>query len=387
MEVLILDAETKSALSAVRALGREGVVVYAASTRPTAMALHSRYVKKSFTYSSPITSQQEFINELIEWASGVDGKPMLYCFSDATYLTVSRNRTLFEEHFTLLLPSEDSVEIAFSKKETYALARTLSIPTITELGLEEVTTFPVVVKPRHTMSWSGESLKSGTVDIVFSKEELPQVVEKVVKETGEEPIIQEFIFGAECGFEMLCSQGQIQMSFAHERVRSLSPRGGASTVKRTMVDSQALTIMKLYAEKLAKALLWDGPMMVEFKINTNTKEVVLMEINGRFWGSLPLPQAAGVNFAFGYYALASRNSLPPMNPKVIQTQHFLGDCKWLLAVVFKNDPLREKLYPSRFQALQDFLRSVVFDKDDVWDVLDPKPFFVENVDVLKRMFK
>lgn len=40
-----------------------------------------------------------------------------------------------------------------------------------------------------------------------------------------------------------------------------------------------------------------GPAMVEFRQSESTGEFVLMAINGKFWGSLELSLAAGVNFA------------------------------------------------------------------------------------------
>ena len=46
--------------------------------------------------------------------------------------------------------------------------------------------------------------------------------------------------------------------------------------------------------------------MAEFKVNPRTGGWVLIEINGRFWGSLPLTIAAGADFPRYLYELRSR---------------------------------------------------------------------------------
>ena len=48
-----------------------------------------------------------------------------------------------------------------------------------------------------------------------------------------------------------------------------------------------------YSMRLLRALEWDGLAMVEFRHDRPTGETALMEVNGRFWGSLPLNTAAG----------------------------------------------------------------------------------------------
>src|SRR5262249_33339339 len=48
--------------------------------------------------------------------------------------------------------------------------------------------------------------------------------------------------------------------------------------------------------RLLSALQWHGVAMVEFKQNRSTGEFVLMEVNGKFWGSLELGLSAGINF-------------------------------------------------------------------------------------------
>jgi predicted ATP-grasp superfamily ATP-dependent carboligase len=50
------------------------------------------------------------------------------------------------------------------------------------------------------------------------------------------------------------------------------------------------------ARKLLAAAEWQGIAMVEFKRDIRDGRAKLMEINGRFWGSLQLAIASGVDF-------------------------------------------------------------------------------------------
>jgi predicted ATP-grasp superfamily ATP-dependent carboligase len=47
---------------------------------------------------------------------------------------------------------------------------------------------------------------------------------------------------------------------------------------------------------LLETLRWHGPAQVEFKIDSRDGTARLMEVNGRFWGTLDLSIQAGINF-------------------------------------------------------------------------------------------
>src|SRR5206468_12795896 len=65
------------------------------------------------------------------------------------------------------------------------------------------------------------------------------------------------------------------------------------------------------ARTLLEALQWHGVAMVEFKRDARDGLPRLMEINGRFWNSLPLAIASGVDFPFLLYTLARDGACPP----------------------------------------------------------------------------
>ena len=393
MSALILDANLKSSLAAIRSLGRSRVPVFAGATRSTAMGLSSRYVQSSFVYPDPKNDQRGFVEAVRAQAQVVQEetgeRPVVFCFSDATYLSLARAYNHIKDVLHFPLPPYEPLEVAFDKEKTNTLAQVYHVPTISCYGETdfETVSFPAVVKPRHSVTWKDGKGVSGTAVFVLSLEELKDVFERLREETGEAPVVQECITGDEYGVECVCRSGKVLQSFAHKRIRSLSPTGGAAVVKETAPDTEQVRSMHQYAELLLYELQWTGPAMVEFKIDDRDGKPKLMEINGRFWGSLPLPVRAGVDFPMTYYELAQgelTKDFRDYTPPFTRTRHFLGDCKWLLSVMFSRSPLRETHYPSRASALKDFLLEVFRSRGDVWLLTDPRPSFYELIDILKR---
>jgi len=61
---------------------------------------------------------------------------------------------------------------------------------------------------------------------------------------------------------------------------------------------------------MAKAVDYTGLAMFEFKLNEANGEWILLEVNARPWGSLPLPVAVGVDFPYQLYQLLVKHQTP-----------------------------------------------------------------------------
>jgi protein-tyrosine-phosphatase len=58
------------------------------------------------------------------------------------------------------------------------------------------------------------------------------------------------------------------------------------------------------ALRLLRALEWEGVAMVEFRHDRATGRAVLMEVNGRYWGTCSFPVRAGIDFPFYEWQIA-----------------------------------------------------------------------------------
>jgi predicted ATP-grasp superfamily ATP-dependent carboligase len=133
---------------------------------------------------------------------------------------------------------------------------------------------------------------------------------------------------------------------------------------------------------LLRAAGWSGPAMVEFKNDVPGGRPKLMEVNGRFWGSLRLAIDSGIDFPLLYLRLAAGEKVEP------QFEYRTGvRSRWLLAdfdalvTRLRATPEQEALYcnsVSRLRACAEFLRPGGAKLHyDVYASGDPLPAWVE----------
>ena len=129
--------------------------------------------------------------------------------------------------------------------------------------------------------------------------------------------------------------------------------------------------------------------MVEFKLDERDGLPKLMEINGRFWGSLQLAIDAGVNFPEILLRAVSGqpNALQPPYRVGVRNRWFWGDVDSLLVTMFGGSGRPPMTHGhGRLAALAAFARfggaNSYYDnpkRDDPW------PFVVEGSDWLRRL--
>lgn len=194
-----------------------------------------------------------------------------------------------------VLPAREDLEVCYDKRRTVALANQLEVPTPqtwlvrrAEESANLPVSFPCVVKA----SREGSGCK--TVSYCANRAKLSDAINQllVLLRGQAEVLVQEFIKGAGFGFFALMNHGAPLRVFMHQRMREYPPSGGRSTAARAYYSPR----LKDLGLRLLSALKWHGVAMVEFKYSESRADFVLMEINGKFWGSLELGLSAGVNF-------------------------------------------------------------------------------------------
>ncbi len=80
--------------------------------------------------------------------------------------------------------------------------------------------------------------------------------------------------------------------------------GGGSTYRVSHILSRGMIEC---VRRLASKSDYTGVGMFEFRLDPTTGEFILLEVNARLWGSLPLPIAAGVDFPYLLYRLLVDN--------------------------------------------------------------------------------
>ena len=117
--------------------------------------------------------------------------------------------------------------------------------------------------------------------------------------------------------------------------------------------------------------------MVEFRIHESSKVPYLMEINGRFWGSLQLAIDAGVNFPRILIDVTLGKSVdPPKYRAGVLVRWWLGDLIRTLHILRGKPRGFTGSFPARMAGIKEFLGrqapgtlNQVFRPDDPWPAL------------------
>jgi predicted ATP-grasp superfamily ATP-dependent carboligase len=239
--------------------------------------------------------------------------------------------------------------------------------------------YPAVIKPIQSRIQTDAGWVATTVHYAYSDQELRQLYRDTPYLSSHPSLIQQRIVGPGIGVFLLFDRGRLITEFAHRRLREKPPAGGASVLRESAaVDSR----LREYAQRLLGPIGWHGVAMMEYKEDARTGQPFLMEVNGRFWGSLQLAIDAGVDFPYLVYQLALGRT-PKSAPAYqigVKSRWLLGDVDHLLLRLCKSD--RELCLPpsapSRLQAVKDFLR---FSQPDLHyedaDADDLRPFLYE----------
>lgn len=291
MNVLVTDTHYKNGLCAVRSLGRRGVAVVAGAPRRLAAGASSRFAAGRFVYPSPADEDAflSVVNRAIERYS-ID---VILPMSQELVEVFASHRSSLPDHVRIPIAHVDRIRVAADKATAIEFARKVGVPTPAVFGGPgDVDRFPAVVKTAHG---------SGVVRYVNDAEELAQAYTP-------SSTIQEYVPGSGFGFFALFDRGVEKAVFMHRRIREYPVTGGASTAAESVYDER----LRDHGLTLLRALDWHGVAMAEFKRDERDGEYKLIEINPKFWGSLDLSVAAGVDFPWLAVRLALGDDLPPV---------------------------------------------------------------------------
>ncbi len=293
--ILILDCDHKNALAIVRHLGKSGrYIPDLVSHSKASLAFFSKYGKRKFIISNPRKEPLKYVSQILDI---LDREKYLAIIpvSFISYRLCSENAGKIRQKTHLTITSHENILLANSKNDTGRLAVKLGIPYPETVSLDSIDdiekleiTYPCVIKGPFE---AGNSI----VEYAFSKEEMIHKFRKICHDhdfSGPFPIIQRYIKGAGYGFFAYYCRGECRSYFMHRRIREYPSSGGPSTCAESYFDEKMLE----YGKKILDHLKWDGVAMIEFKKEESSGTYYLMEINAKFWGSLDLALAAGVNF-------------------------------------------------------------------------------------------
>jgi predicted ATP-grasp superfamily ATP-dependent carboligase len=398
LPAIVLGIDTPIGLTVVRDLGMHGVPVYGIGRGATALGMHSRFLRRGLV--RPATPDA-LIDQIVALGQEL-GEACLFAISESDIVLLNRYRDRLSG-FKCLFADAPRLASVLDKAETYRVAEQVGIrgprtATIAKLDeaerLRTELRFPVVLKWANPHeAWKLLSPIGVTPEKTYycqTHDELMQCLRRF-EPAGTYPLIQEYVAGNGLGQFVLMKDGQAHYTFQHYRVHEWPPEGGSSSLCESVPNDRHRELMDK-SIALLRALRWEGVAMVEYRYDPATGETALMEINGRFWGSLPLAYHAGAHFPYLYYRLFGLD-LPvadaPAYRAGVRCRYMVPETKRLARILFAAHKIPDralsfKRIPEVLSYLADFVRprSHYF----VMDRKDPQPFLRDIQQILGKVF-
>ncbi len=382
--IIIVGAEPRKLVTIARSLRRAGVRCTVATPRGQPLRISSRTFAGTVRLHGDIAEQAAMLTRLAR----SEGAGWVVPTSDTSLQIVCAAYDELSRFCAVGAPHPEIVQRVLDKAITLDAAEKVGIPVPTSIAIEraddldaalERIRFPIIAKPGDKSRKTTHNFKTRAFE---NAEELRSAF-ALWSRFGEGLLFQSYHGGQGVGIELLMSKGEVIASFQHRRLSENPPSGGVAVVAiAEAVDAKLLD----YSVRLLRALDWDGVAMVEYRHDSATGETALMEVNGRFWGSLPLNTIAGIDFPLYAWQLSQgiTPSPPPAYPIGLRVRWTAGSLE-RAGHAFAELPEDRIGFGAAFaQLLADFAPGT---KSAMWSWSDPLPAIQEVSHVLVRWAK
>jgi len=287
--VLVLDGSQRKSLAAVRSLAAKGHHVLVADSKRLSLAGSSRF--SSRTVRLPPADEPDYL-EFLAALTERESIDVVLPTDDQSMGALAGQRVIGRA--ALLTPSKDGFAMARDKRATVELAVRLGVdvprtesPVSEAAARDVIESFPLpaLVKPRES---------SGARGIVYAEDrDTLRAGYSAVQARYPSPLVQEWVrpIVRKTHVAMLTLDGRVLASFTQRVIREWPVGGGVGTLWQSVRDDAAIDV----TQRLLEAVRFTGVTLTEY-VYTNTRGPVLMEVNPRFWNTLVLAIACGVDF-------------------------------------------------------------------------------------------
>jgi len=387
-KVLVLGGNDRAGLSIIRSLGRAGLDVHLGSYEQEDISRYSKYITSLFDLPQPLLEQQRF-SDIVISAIKEEEFDLLIPVTDAVIVSL---QPLYEEinRFTrFVCPDDLGFGITFNKKNTleYSAKFGFDFPGSILIScqsekdkIEQISTYPLVLKPITSVVVG--KIGRRNVKIASGPGAASQILDEMLVDGP--VLVQEYFPGTGFGISVLVKNGIVKAAFQHKRLHE-PPLGGASSYR---VSEPLDPVLMTKVTSMCRAMRWTGPVMFELRTNCATGATMLIEINGRFWGSLALAIFAGVDFPLLLYRLIVQNRDETQYDYryPVFARYLPGELGWMYAnFQFKGNGTQYRV--KNWQAVIWDYWNVVLGREK-WDIasfFDPKPMLISFGRVIRTL--
>jgi len=375
--VLILGAGLRLTLVIARSLSRRGIPVIVAPIMPGEPPIRSKEIKRHVLLPNFRIKPDDFIEALTALIKEED-IDMIMPTGDGAMAAVGQHYDVLVKLVHVGSPPPSIMERVLDKRLTLAAAQKCGIPIASSRTVENISNlheiirglrFPLIAKPAIRKGANTYRIKY----FLTEKTLLDQVA--MDPEWLQGGLLQEYVPGMGKGVGVLMHKGMPVTMFQHRRLKEYPYTGGVSV----MAQAEAVDpVLGELAVKLLREIEWEGIAMVEYRFDPATNNFALMEINGRYWGSLFLPAKAGIDFPYYEWQLAHGEQ-----PDVPKTAYPAGlKVRWLAGDILRLRSILEKKHDNHIETVSGFKEFVRFfmdfrAQDAIFSWRDPMPAIQE----------
>jgi len=392
--VIVTDGEQRAALAVVRSLGADGWRCIVTSSSPGSIAGGSRFVARTAAVPDALRHPAEFAAAIVSLAAAEKAAVVLP-IAEQSLLSLLPVRELLDP---AIIPFPDLQSfIALTNKERLleeASKLGIAVPAqqilrdVNALGSMDMSglTYPVVLKPARSVS-SHEGIQArNAVSYASDASELQRSV-RALPPAAFPLLVQQRIVGPGIGIFLLLWDGKLIAQFAHQRLTEKPASGGESVYRESVSMDEEL---RDRSRALLNQFGWRGVAMVEYKRDAATGQPYLMEVNGRFWGSLQLAIDSGVDFPRLLLACAfgQAHEQMPAYTVGVRSRWWWGQVDHIVGRVRRSASMAPLLSHTRStgRAVGDLLFGPLrrADYEEVLRWSDPVPFWNETIRWIAR---
>ena len=293
--VLLLGDDLRAFLAIARSLGRRGVEVHAAPSDFSSPALKSRYIAAAHRLPPYPLDPRAWEGALARLIADYGFRKVVPTSDSGLFMLRHHAEALGRDRIGIA--NEAALEIFSDKANTRALAERHGIKVaqgrLLASGekaedLAGALGLPLLLKPRASYALGDIATKRSALMVRD-----PAELDRQLRSGAWDGCVAESFFpGVGVGLSVLASEGRILFAYQHRRLHE-SSETGASTKR---VSEPAYPDLLAAVQPMAAEARLDGVAMFEFRVDRGSGRHVLLEVNPRFWGSLPLAVAAGADF-------------------------------------------------------------------------------------------
>ncbi len=351
---IILGVDSPIGLAVVRELGRHGVPVHAIGRKADALSIASRYCT-SHSVHPKSEPPADWLPTLIRQT----GARAVMAISEGDLLALSALPPTISD-CRLLVPRTEQLQLVLDKQRTLEIAAGIGMRVPQSWQPAASDDFPARAAAMHyplVAKWANPQVATPMLEAaglewfkaeyIASPDTLLALLDRFAP-LGAWPLIQQYCAGVGLGQMLHMQDGEATLRFQHRRLHEWPPEGGVSTLCRAEPLERHDAQMAL-SIALLQALDWNGPAMVEYRYDAATGNYWLMEINGRFWGSLPLASHCGATFAWESYrrAILGEDTPLPRPRDDLRARYMIPETKRLVRLLFARQQIRDPYFQPR----------------------------------------